>query len=130
MADPGNLDNSTSVFDASRIQVAAVAAGMAPELAGEVLKGAFRVEAKLGEGGMGTVYRGVQLSLNRAVAIKTLSPAAKLSDQTVQRFLREARILSQLSHPNIVSIFDFGTATASETPFIVMELLTGRPLDA
>ena len=104
--------------------------GSAPSLAGVVLEGAYQVEAKLGEGGMGTVYRGLQLSLGRAVAIKTLSPEAQLTDAAVQRFFREAKILSQLSHPNIVSIIDFGTATPLAAPFIVMELLQGMPLDA
>ncbi len=101
----------------------------APSLAGVVLMGAYQIEVKLGEGGMGTVYRGVQLSLGRAVAIKTLSPSNKMTDESVQRFFREAKVLSQLNHPNVVTIIDFGTADASATPFIVMELLQGRPLD-
>jgi ABC-type branched-subunit amino acid transport system substrate-binding protein len=130
MTGPGKANQPTVLFDPSQSQAGAAEGGTAPALAGEVLKGAFRVEAKLGEGGMGTVYRGVQLSLSRAVAIKTLSPAAQLSEETVQRLFREAKILSQLSHPNIVSIIDFGTASPSATPFIVMELLTGKPLDA
>jgi serine/threonine-protein kinase len=88
------------------------------------------VDAKLGEGGMGTIYRGTQLSLGRAVGIKTLSLANKLTDEAVQRFFREARILSQLNHPNIVSIIDFGIAEPGSTPFIIMELLSGKPLDA
>jgi serine/threonine protein kinase/ABC-type branched-subunit amino acid transport system substrate-binding protein len=98
-------------------------------LAGAVLKGAYRVEAKLGEGGMGTVYRGTQLSLGRAVAIKTLSASNRLTEDVVLRFFREAKILSQLNHPNIVSIIDFGTEPPAATPFIVMELLSGKPLD-
>src|SRR5438874_1175835 len=96
---------------------------------GQILNQAFRVESKLGEGGMGTVYRGVQLSLNRAVAIKTIS-TGRLTEEMLQRFFREGKILSQLNHPNIVSIIDFGTATPGTTPFMVMELLSGKPLDA
>jgi eukaryotic-like serine/threonine-protein kinase len=128
MANPGTSNDLTGFYDPAQAHGAAEAGG--PALGAEVLKGAFRIESKLGEGGMGTVYRGVQLSLNRAVAIKTLTLAAKLSDETVQRFFREAKVLSQLSHPNIVSIIDFGTSADSATPFIVMELLTGKPLDA
>jgi ABC-type branched-subunit amino acid transport system substrate-binding protein len=79
---------------------------------------------------MGIVYRGTQLSLGRAVAIKTISPSSRLSQDMVQRFLREAKILSQLNHPNIVSIIDFGTAGPAAVPFLVMELLSGKPLDA
>src|SRR5262245_15311215 len=101
-ANPGN--DPTSVFDSTEVRVEPAGAGPTPSLAGHILKDAFRVEAKLGEGGMGTVYRAIQLSLNRAVAIKTLSPVNKLSDETVQRFFREAKILSQLNHPNVVSI--------------------------
>jgi serine/threonine protein kinase/ABC-type branched-subunit amino acid transport system substrate-binding protein len=124
----GNSDTNepTRLFDT---QAAAAGGETAPELAGEILKGAYRIEAKLGEGGMGTVYRGVQLSLNRPVAIKTLSPTARVTDAMLQRFLREAKLLSQLNHPNIVSIIDFGTAAGSTMPFIIMELLTGKPLD-
>jgi ABC-type branched-subunit amino acid transport system substrate-binding protein len=99
-------------------------------LEGQILKESFRVESKLGEGGMGTVYRGTQLSLNRAVAIKTISPSSRLTEEMVQRFLREAKILSQLNHPHIVSIIDFGTAGSGAIPFMVMELLSGKPLDA
>jgi ABC-type branched-subunit amino acid transport system substrate-binding protein len=106
------------------------AAGEGPTLEGQVLNDAFRVESKLGEGGMGIVYRGTQLSLGRTVAIKTISPAARLTEEMVQRFLREAKILSQLTHPNIVHIIDFGTAGPAKAPFMVMEFLAGKPLDA
>jgi serine/threonine protein kinase/ABC-type branched-subunit amino acid transport system substrate-binding protein len=128
---PDDGTHPTSAFDSTHDVLDASAGGPNPagSLAGEVLKGAFRVEAKLGEGGMGTVYRGTQLSLGRAVAIKTVTPSHKLSEAAMQRFFREARLLSQLNHPNIVSIIDFGTS-AAETPFIVMELLSGKPLDA
>lgn len=130
MSSPDNTNHPTSVFESTPIPESGTGSGSGGALAGEVLKGAFLVESKLGEGGMGTVYRGMQLSLNRAVAIKTLSTANKLSEDTVQRFFREAKILSQLNHPNIVSIIDFGTTAPSTTPFIVMELLFGKPLDA
>ena len=129
MATPNEGDNPTSIFTSTPVPVSAASGEATPELAGAVLKGAYHVQAKLGEGGMGTVYRGTQLSLGRAVAIKTLSPAVKLTDEAMQRFFREAKILSQLNHPNIVSIIDFGTATSGATPFIVMELLLGKPLD-
>jgi len=128
----GEGSNPTSFFDASTVHGAAAAGGPARTSSweGEVLKAAYRVDSKLGEGGMGTIYRGTQLSLGRAVAIKTLSRSNKLTDEAVQRFFREARILSQLNHPNIVNIIDFGTAEPGATPFIVMELLSGKPLDA
>jgi serine/threonine protein kinase/ABC-type branched-subunit amino acid transport system substrate-binding protein len=130
MASSGKGDDRTSVFESTSLpRDAGVSGKGTPGLVGEVLKDAFRIDAKLGEGGMGIVYRGTQLSLGRPVAIKTISTSNNLTNETVQRFFREAKILSQLNHPNIVSIIDFGTAAPRETPFIVMELLTGKPLD-
>src|SRR5258708_26235468 len=125
-------NNPTAYFGSSAFQAQPIGGGpgRAVSLEGAIFKDSFRVESKLGEGGMGTVYRGTQLSLSRAVAIKTISPSALLTDEMVQRFFREAKILSQLNHPNIVSIIDFGTAGPEATPFMVMELLTGKPLDA
>ncbi len=131
MTSPREEHNPTGFFDSTSLPADASGSGQAaPSLVGEILKGAFRVDAKLGEGGMGTVYRGTQLSLNRPVAIKTILTSGNLTNETVQRFFREAKILSQLNHPNIVSIIDFGTAAPGAMPFIVMELLTGKPLDA
>ncbi len=132
MSNSGEMDERTHAFAGG--STAASPAGGGPATAssweGVVLKGAYRVESKLGGGGMGTIYRGTQLSLNRPVAIKTLLVANNLTDEAVQRFLREAKILSQLNHPNIVSIIDFGVAEPGATPFIIMELLSGKPLDA
>jgi serine/threonine protein kinase len=68
--------------------------GEPPSLEGQILKESFKVESKLGEGGIGTVYRGTQLSLHRDVAIKTISPSSRLTEEMIQRFLREAKILS------------------------------------
>jgi ABC-type branched-subunit amino acid transport system substrate-binding protein len=132
MTGSGDANNPTSYFDSTSEQAKTGAGGSpeGPSLLGEVLKGAYRVDAKLGEGGMGIVYRGTQLSLGRAVAIKTMSSSHKLSEQALQRLFREAKILSQLNHPNVVSIIDFGTAAPGQTPFLVMELLSGKPLDA
>jgi serine/threonine protein kinase/ABC-type branched-subunit amino acid transport system substrate-binding protein len=124
-------DNPTTLFATSAGANPSVGSpGSAPSLEGQILNESFRVESKLGEGGMGTVYRGTQLSLSRAVAIKTISPSSQLTEAMTQRFLREAKILSQLNHPNIVSIIDFGTAGPGAMPFMVMELLFGKPLDA
>ena len=127
MSATGEGNNPTSIFDSTSLPGAGGDSSAAPRLEGEILQGAFRVEAKLGEGGMGIVWRGTQLSLGRPVAIKTIAPSSKLASETVQRFFREGKILSQLNHPNIVSIIDFGTT--SGTPFLVMELLVGKPLD-
>jgi len=86
----------------------------------------FEVLEKLGEGGMGAVYRALDTRLNRHVAIKLL-PSDKLSDpDRKRRFMQEAQTASALNHPNIVTIHDI--ATDGELPFIVMELVSGRTL--
>ena len=68
----------------------------------------FRVEAELGRGGMGVVYRGVQLNLERSVAIKLLAPHLAADPAFAERFTREARALARMTHPNIVAVYDFG----------------------
>ena len=86
----------------------------------------YRIVEKLGEGGMGVVYAAEDLSLGRRVAIKFLS-AASVGHGYRARFLREARSISQLSHPNIAALYDYGE-TEDEQPYIVMELVNGREL--
>src|SRR5436190_1348691 len=96
-------------------------------LVGRVLKNAYRIDAVLGEGGMGVVYRATQIALGRPVAVKTILPTRGVNETTVERFFREARLLSQLQHPNIVHIIDFGT-DPGPVWFMVMELLQGQTL--
>jgi serine/threonine protein kinase len=67
--------------------------------------GHYRIEAKLGEGGMGEVYRARDTVLGREVAVKVLPPD-KLRADRLQRFLREARAASQINHPNVVAIHE------------------------
>lgn len=81
----------------------------------------YRIEKKLGQGGMATVYLGVQENLNREVAIKILNPDMFQDDQYLQRFLNEAHTASRLSHPNIVTIHDVGRI--DRYCYIVMERL-------
>jgi len=91
----------------------------------EELKDKFEFGPALGAGGMGLVYRAVQLSLQRAVAIKLLDPIF-LDDPDVRgRFLIEARLASRLSHPNVVQVLDFGE-TESEHLWIAYELVEGE----
>jgi eukaryotic-like serine/threonine-protein kinase len=92
---------------------------------GRVL-GGFRVEAHIGAGGMGVVYRGIQLSVNRPVAIKFIQSAIG-SEAQLKRFRREAEAMARLSHPNSVRLYDFGVTEANEM-YLVMELLSGEDL--
>ncbi len=83
-------------------------------------------------GGMGRVYRGIQTSLDRPVAIKLIHPHLLTSEEVVGRFFTEARAASKLNHPNVVSIYDFGRMPAADGGhlYLVMELLAGRDLRA
>jgi serine/threonine protein kinase/photosystem II stability/assembly factor-like uncharacterized protein len=93
---------------------------------GQVL-GHYRIDAKIGEGGMGVVYRARDEFLHRNVALKVLSKGAVPSDSTREYLLHEARSSSALSHPNICTIHEVGEL-AGEL-YIVMELVEGKPLN-
>lgn len=89
--------------------------------------GPYRLDEKIGKGGMGEVYRAFDTRLNRAVAVKVLNGASQGDDVAVQRFLREARAASALNHPNIVIIHEVGE-TPSGQHFIVQEFIIGHTL--
>jgi serine/threonine protein kinase len=91
---------------------------------GRILEGRYEVLERLGTGGEGVVYRGRQVQLGRFVAIKMLQPAAQREGR--RRFQREAKALSELAHPNIVSVTDSGID--GDVPYLVMELLEGKTL--
>ena len=88
--------------------------------------GPYEVLSLLGEGGMGAVYRGRDPRLGRDVAIKILLPDSARDDDALARFEREARAIASLSHPNVLSIFDYGDSEG--TFFVVTELLEGETL--
>ena len=94
---------------------------------GREIVGRFRIVSKLGEGGMGAVYRGEQISLKRAVAIKVLRPELSANQQLLRRFSAEAEAVAKLDHPNTVKVYDFGQDTDGSL-FIAMELIEGKPL--
>ncbi|WP_236515987.1 protein kinase domain-containing protein [Sandaracinus amylolyticus] len=96
-------------------------------LIGQVLLDQFRLEERIGVGGMGTVYRARQASLGRDVAIKILHPDLARNPDAVRRFQREARISTALDHPNVVRVFLFGQLPDGSL-YLVMELLRGRTL--
>src|SRR5437867_12400752 len=95
-------------------------------LIGTVFDGRYRIERKLGTGGMADVYLAEDQELGRRVAIKILNDRHAADDQFVERFRREAKNAAGLSHPNIVSIYDRGEAEG--TYYIAMEYLEGRTL--
>ena len=95
---------------------------------GQVLADRYRVEAPLGEGGIGRVYSGTHLKLGRRVAIKVLHDAYRENDALNKRFEREALALSALSHPHVVPVIDYGVDGG--LAYIVMELVDGRDLAA
>lgn len=97
-------------------------------LVGAVLEGRFRVEKILGRGGMGNVYAAEELRLRRRCALKVLQPEIAKERANVDRFLREAQTIAQLSHENIVDIYSFGEDTDGAV-FFTMELLEGEDLE-
>ena len=95
----------------------------------QTVGGRYALDGRLGEGGMGQVYRARHLQLGKPFALKIISPAFAEDGAARARFNEEARLASEISHPNIVSVVDFG-----EDPqygaYMVMELVEGEPLDA
>ncbi len=89
--------------------------------------GAYQISAKLGEGGMATVYKGVQVSLRRPVAIKVLSRKLAGDGELLERFQRESLIIARLTHPNIIHVIDRGV-TRDGRPYFVMEYVEGTDL--
>src|SRR5207237_5739869 len=96
-------------------------------LVGRVLDDKYRLDARLGEGGMGTVYRATHLLIDRPVAIKVLNMRFVEDEAAQARFRREARAAGRLRHQNAVAVTDFGQTTDGLV-YIVMELLEGRSL--
>src|SRR5262249_4667900 len=91
-----------------------------------VALGPYRIEAKVGAGGMGVVYRAQDTRLHRTVAVKLLLGRSSEDPTTVERFYREARAASALNHPNICTVHDIGTFDGQ--PYLVMEYLEGETL--
>lgn len=105
-----------------------VVTALDPEpLIGRTLDGRYLIEARLGSGGMGAVYRATQLAVQRPVAVKVMPPVYASRPRSTVRFEKEARAISHLNHPNIVTVHDFGRA-AEGYLYLVMELLEGQSL--
>jgi serine/threonine protein kinase len=95
---------------------------------GDVFDRRYEIVRLIAEGGMGSVYLGTQLELDRKVAIKTLNPRIGKDDLLFERLRREALIVRRLTHPNTVRLYDVGVSR-SGLLYLVMEYLEGRPLN-
>src|ERR671914_554872 len=96
-------------------------------LLGTTLAGKYRIDERLNEGGMGTAYRDTHVLMHKTVAIKVLRPSLAADEKIVARFSREARAASRISHPNALSVTDFGEDDSGHV-FLVMEFLSGKTL--
>jgi serine/threonine protein kinase len=107
--------------------------GIAGLLTGRTLAGRYLIEAVIGRGGMGAVYRATDERLSRAVAVKVVGAVTTDPDEHARlrhRFQREARAAAALRHTNVVQVHDFGTDPELDLDFLVMELLHGEDLAA
>src|SRR6188474_2504195 len=100
-----------------------------PFIGREILGGEYLVLEKIGTGGMGSVYKASQPAMNRMVAIKILHPKLANRKDLTSRFRREARAMSQLTHPNTVKVFVYGELEDDGSLYIVMEMLEGKNLN-
>lgn len=97
-------------------------------LIGKTIGGKYQIIALAGRGGMSRVYKARQLPIDRIVALKMLQSQLSNEQQSLLRFLQEARATSQVSHPNVVSVFDFGVAEEEHQPYLVTDFLEGETL--
>ncbi|AEP11491.1 MULTISPECIES: WD40 repeat domain-containing serine/threonine protein kinase [Chloracidobacterium] len=92
-----------------------------------IISGKYRLDALIGQGGMGSVYRATHLELDRTIALKIVLPDFVSNHETLERFRQEARAAARLNHPNVISVYDFGILPTGQA-YLAMELLTGHSL--
>lgn len=95
---------------------------------GKEVAGRFVILDRIGEGGMGAVYRALQTSLDREVALKVLHSKVAFTSRARRRFGREARAVARLNHPHIAAVYDFGADDDDQTLWLAMELVEGKPM--
>src|SRR3954451_11541783 len=95
-------------------------------LVGQVLDGRYRVDARIAVGGMATVYRALDTRLDRVLALKVMHPTLAADGSFVERFIREAKSVARLAHPNVVQVFDQGTD--GTYVYLAMEYVAGCTL--
>lgn len=96
-------------------------------MAGQIFDGRYRILHKLGEGGMGAVYKALQISTNKPVAIKVVAARHTENENTIRRFQREVKLQSRLEHPNIVTVLDFAKTPEGQY-FFAMPFIEGKSL--
>ena len=122
-----NFDDDVRECPDDNVRTLKVDEGMS-KYVGYVLDERWRLGELIGEGGMGAVYRGQQVNLDRPVAVKLIRAEFARDDMILSRFFREAKIMSALQHPNIVTMLDFGQDEETGALYLVMELLRGTSL--
>src|SRR5439155_14944983 len=95
-------------------------------LVGSVLADRYHILKRIGEGGMGRVYLGEHVKMNRQCAIKVMSPSLVNDSESAARFAREASNAARILHPNVAAVFDFGES--DRLVYLVMEYVDGEPL--
>jgi len=120
-----NNDINSAPFDENKTIVSKGGEVVVTGLIGKTL-GEFEITREIGRGGMGVVYEAIQKSLNRKVAIKVLPESFSIKKEFVDKFLKEAKVLASLSHPNIIPIYHFGEENGNF--FFAMEFVDGTPL--
>jgi serine/threonine protein kinase len=97
-----------------------------PRIAGTIVAGRYRIVGELGRGGLGVVYRAEDLELHETIALKFLHPRLQRLDQAMDLLREEVRVARQVSHPNVIRVFDFGVGI--DEVFISMEYVAGEDL--
>ncbi len=95
---------------------------------GTIIGGKYQIIDYVGHGGMSTVYKARQQPIDKIVALKLLLSHLSRDEESVQRFFREAKAAGQISHPNVVNVFDFGI-TSEQRPYLVMDFVEGKNLE-
>jgi serine/threonine-protein kinase len=121
--------NATLELENAQTLIVPISALPADPLLGRVIEAKYEILSKLGEGGMGAVYRAKRLRIGDQVAIKILHQKFLTETGALERFRREAQAAAMIHHPNVVAIYDAGEEPQNGVPaFIVMELVAGEPL--
>jgi serine/threonine protein kinase len=117
----------TDINESQSARLADAGIHVTDPLIGRVIAERYRIDSRIGSGGMGTVYRATRILIGDVVAIKILAGIHKVDQAAVERFRREALAAARLKHPNVVTIYDFGF-TDDGIAYLVMELVEGTSL--